>query len=103
MMSENWEEIIWRALRGECSAEELDRLQDWRNEFFGNERVYEEMEEFAEMGTFLKGVDSLHKDQALENVLKRTRRGGGYSFPVVALRRRYLVSIVVGRDIGLPF
>ena len=75
MMSENWEEIIWRALRGECSAEELDRLQDWRNEFFGNERVYEEMEEFAEMGTFLKGVDSLHKDQALENVLKRTRRG----------------------------
>ena len=75
MMSENWEEIIWRALRDECSAEELERLRDWRDESPGNERVYEDMKELAGMGTFLKGVDSLHKEQALENVLKRTRRG----------------------------
>lgn len=75
MMSENWEEIIWRALRDECSAGELERLQDWCDESPGNERVYEDMKELAEMGAFLKGVDSLHKEQALENVLKRTRRG----------------------------
>lgn len=75
MMSENWEEIIWRALRDECPAGELERLQDWRDESPGNERVYEDMKELVEMGAFLKGVDSLHKEQALENVLKRTRRG----------------------------
>ena len=25
MMNENWEEVIWRALRNECSAEELEQ------------------------------------------------------------------------------
>ena len=74
MMNENWEEIIWRALRNECSAEELEQLQNWRNESSDNERMYADIKRLTGIGTFLKGVDSLHKKQALENVLKRTRR-----------------------------
>ena len=74
MMSENSEELIWRALRNKCSAEELERLQNWRNESSDNEQMYADIKGFAGIGTFLKGVDSLHKEQALEDVLKRTRQ-----------------------------
>lgn len=74
MMNENWEEVIWRALRNECSAEELEQLQNWRNESSDNERMYADIKRLTGIGTFLKGVDSLHKKQALENVLKQTRR-----------------------------
>jgi len=90
MMSENWEEIIWRALRSECSAEELERLRDWRNESSRNERMYADMKEIVGTGIFLKGVDLLHKEQALENVLKRTRRRSEARFR----RLKYAVAIL---------
>ena len=79
-MNENWEEIVWRALRNECSSEELMKLQEWRNEAPENEQMYEDIKGIMEMGSFLKGMDSLHKENALENILKRTRqRSLGYS------------------------
>ena len=61
-------------MRNECSAEELEQLQNWRNESSDNERMYADIKRLTGIGTFLKGVDSLHKKQALENVLKQTRR-----------------------------
>ena len=73
-MNQNWEEIIWRALRNECSSEELMKLQEWRNETPDNEQMYEDIKGIAGMGNFLKGIDSLHKENALENILKRTRQ-----------------------------
>ena len=79
-MNENWEEIVWRALRNECSSEELMKLQEWRNEASENEQMYEDIKGIMGMGNFLKGMDSLHKENALENILKRTRqRSLGYS------------------------
>lgn len=79
-MNENWEEIVWRALRNECSSEELMKLQEWRNEASENEQMYEDIKGIMGMGNFLKGMDSLHKENALENILKRTRqRSFGYS------------------------
>ena len=74
-MNQNWEEIIWRALRNECSSEELMKLQEWRNEASENEQMYEDIKGIMGMGNFLKGIDSLHKENALENILK----GAGYS------------------------
>lgn len=73
-MNQNWEEIIWRALRNECSSEELMKLQEWRNETPENEQMYVDVKGIAGMGNFLKGIDSLHKENALENILKRTRQ-----------------------------
>ena len=79
-MNQNWEEIVWRALRNECSSEELMKLQEWRNETPENEQMYEDIKGIAGMGNFLKGIDSLHKENALENILKRTRqRSLGYA------------------------
>ena len=79
-MNQNWEEIVWRALRNECSSEELMKLQEWRNETPENEQMYEDVKGIAGMGNFLKGIDSLHKENALENILKRTRqRSLGYA------------------------
>ena len=50
------------------------KLQEWRNEAPENEQMYEDIKGIMEMGSFLKGMDSLHKDNALENILKRTRQ-----------------------------
>ena len=56
------------------------KLQEWRNEAPENEQMYEDIKGIMEMGSFLKGMDSLHKENALENILKRTRqRSLGYS------------------------
>lgn len=56
------------------------KLQEWRNEAPENEQMYEDIKGIMGMGSFLKGMDSLHKENALENILKRTRqRSVGYS------------------------
>ena len=56
------------------------KLQEWRNEASENEQMYEDIKGIMGMGNFLKGMDSLHKENALENILKRTRqRSFGYS------------------------
>lgn len=49
------------------------KLQEWRNETPENEQMYEDIKGIAGMGNFLKGIDSLHKENALENILKRTK------------------------------
>ena len=84
-MNENWEEIVWRALRNECSSEELMKLQEWRNEAPENEQMYEDIKGIMEMGSFLKGMDSLHKENALENYLKFLKTGGSM-YPIDELK-----------------
>ena len=49
------------------------KLQEWRNEASENEQMYEDIKGIMGMGNFLKGMDSLHKENALENILNRTR------------------------------
>lgn len=74
MRQANWEEILWRAQRNECSPEELEKIQLWLNASSGNRRIYEDIGQIATLGSFLKGVDSLHKTQALNDILKQSRR-----------------------------
>ncbi len=50
------------------------KLQEWRNETPDNEQMYEDIKGIAGMGNFFEGIDSLHKENALENILKRTRQ-----------------------------
>lgn len=103
MKKEDIEELIYRVLKKDCTEQEFNELEEWRNCCANNQRMYDEIKNIVETGGYLKGMERLDKAKALSIVMKRVKRNTSLRVRLLRYAAALLIPVCLAGGVYMWF